>query len=291
MRATSFRPPNAQNAKVFFINDCRDHNAQAIQIGEWARYSNVDPHPTFVGINHELEASFNMVNILKTFRHGKRGGIAVNGAPRSGTVKNGIDFGYFRHDEAWVVTTTGPTTLFLPCFLGVTKDIRVLDTEKTVDFLIEQGFISPDDRDDIIQSQFRSSVFSPAVLAYLLEHGEIPHTLQPIVPGEDALWEKDGGMFGRVCWIDNFGNLKLSTPSREFDSLAPGTTVPTEIVSGGFCAVLPYYPLLSMVPDGRMAITRGSSGVGKYRLLEVVIKGGRAVDVLKFKVGDRVLQS
>ena len=96
-----------------------------------------------------------------------------------------------------------------------------------------------------------------------------------------------GGFAGLTTLAtSNFRRLRVSlTPS------PPGTTVPTEIVSGGFCAVLPYYPLLSMVPDGRMAITRGSSGVGKYRLLEVVIKGGRAVDVLKFKVGDRVLQS
>ncbi len=285
----TFRPPNAASAKVFFINDCYDYNAQAVQLGEWARYSNQDPHPTFVGIEHELEASFNMVNILKTFRHGKRGGIAVNGAPRSGTAKNGIDFGYFRHDEAWVVTTIGPTTLFLPCYLGVTKSVRVLDTEKTVDFLIRERFIHPLDRENIIESQFRSSVFSPAVLAYLLERGEIPYTLQPIFRGEDAPGE-DSDMSGRVCWIDNFGNAKLSEASSKFDALAPGTTIATEIAVDGFCLFVPYYPRLSMVPDGKLAITRGSSGVGEYRLLELVIKGGKAAEVLKLKVGDRILK-
>ena len=262
------------------VNNCLDDNAQTIQQGEFRRYFEADP--MFVGITHELEASFNMANLLKTFRHGKRGGILVNIAHRKSTKQNGAKFGYFPFERAWVVTTTGEETLSLAEYLGITKTIRILDIEETTDFLIEEGFVSPDDRGDIIRSQFRSAVFSPAVLAYLLTkgEGEIPHISQPI--------RKVPEIVGSVCWVDNFGNLKLAKTADKFEGLKPGTSIGTEM-SYFTSRHLPYYPHLSLVPHNQAAITRGSSGVGTHHLLELVIKGLSAAKAFGLKVGDKII--
>lgn len=278
MQNRTYTPPNAQSPKVFIVNDCRDDNARARQTGELARY--IEAPPEFVRIHHELEASCNLVDLLRTFRHGKRGGVVANTAERTGTEHNGIRFGYFQFDQAWVVTTIGEVTLSLPKHLGIAENIRVLDTEKTTDFLIEEGFVSPDDREDILTTQFRSSVFSPAVLAYLILRGEIPcYTLQPLreVPS----------IRGKVSLRDNFANLKLTTAAESLGAISAGTFIPTVLPPPYHR--LPYYPHLYLVPDKQMALIRGSSGIGTQRFLELVFKGGSAGKVTKLSVGDQVL--
>ncbi|MBI1975029.1 MAG: hypothetical protein HYS57_01560 [Parcubacteria group bacterium] len=278
MDTKQFRPPNYQNPKVFIINDSRDDNARARQAGELSRY--IECSHEFIRVSGELAAGFNLIDTLKTFRHGKRGGIAVNVATRTGILQNGINFGYFPFESAWVVSTTGDETLALAEYLDATKTIRVLDTEKTTDFLIAEGFVSPDDREDILTSQFRSSVFSPAVLAYLITRGEIPcYTLHQL--------KRVDSIIGKVCWIDNFGNLKLAKTVDSLGGIGAGTFIKT-LLPAPFHRLL-YYPQLSMVPDKRAAIIRGSSGVGSHRLLEVVVKGGKAGRLMKLEIGDRVL--
>jgi S-adenosyl-l-methionine hydroxide adenosyltransferase len=278
-KTSFFHAPNHANPAAFIVNDCRDANAQGRQIGELLRC--LDCSPAFLPVQHELEAAITIVDLLNTFRGGKRGLILSNVAPRKGTTGNGTQFGYFRYGAAVVVTTVTDTMLSLVANLEIVKAIKVLEIEQATRFLVSRRFVDPDDFEHITQSQFRSAMFAPPVGAYLLLHDDIPAIPQPL----NKLASKE--IEGAVCFVDNFGNCKLASVIEEGGEPVDGTLLATKL--GGQREKLPFYRMLASVPDSEAAITRGSSGIGAKRFLEVVVKGGSASKEMKLGVGDRVL--
>ncbi|MDB5183090.1 MAG: hypothetical protein JWO47_874 [Candidatus Saccharibacteria bacterium] len=254
---------------VAIINDCRDPNAvarQQMMVGNL-----FDANQTFVGVDSELEASGNLVDLLD-ISNGRPNIILVNKAPRNGSArqhKNGTPFGFFWHGETLVVSSVDGLALSLPKKLGLTAVVRELDIESTVDDVLEQTGEAdePGLRDKIIDTQYRSLEYVPRVARALWNRANIQSELKSLdhVPNANL----------RGWGVDNFGNVKTTALPGDigFDpEQGDGFRITTAL------GELSCYRQLRSVPDGELAVTVGSSGFGKDRFLEVVVQGGSAHD-------------
>jgi hypothetical protein len=137
-----------------------------------------------------------------------------------------------------LVVTTLSKDLCLLNKLGITSEIKI-------------PFGTPVLED----SQFRSFEYTPFLAQELFdltkEHKRILKLGKEVDP---AIW-----------WIDNFGNCKTTLLEDEVDLLREKILVP-------------FYGRLRDVPYRSQGITVGSSGIGTKRFLEVVVRGGRAID-------------
>lgn len=259
---------------VIIINDCRDANAVARQTARISAFINC--YPTFVGVTDDLEAAGNLVDALDATSQ-QPALILVNVAPRNGQAKkwsNGSPFAYFRFKNALVVTTIGGLVLSLVKKLKITDSVNLLDTRVVVDEMIAKGEVSPSDREDIINTQFRSYDFIPRIAKYLLLNKDAKSTAVSISEIPDA--------DGRIWWIDSFGNCKTTILPTDID-FGLGKIVKTKI-GKMFC-----YPRLKDVPDGKAALVVGSSGISSNRFLELVVQGRNSSSRFKLRVGDKIL--
>lgn len=255
------------------INDCRDANAAGRQATRIAALTSVAP--AFVGVGSDLEAAGNLIDILDAAL-GAPGAILVNVAPRNGGAKkwkNGTPFGYFRHGKTVVVASIEGLTLSLVKKLGLVSEIRLLDVASTTEEMAKNGALDPTLRERIIQTQFRSLEFLPRVAAYLATHDEIastPFSVSEIPDAPAAAW-----------FVDNFGNVKTTLLPEELP--ASDGVVPTRF------GTLPFYEHLAEVPDGAAALTRGSSGFGSARFVEIVVQGGSVAAKFGISSGERIV--
>lgn len=238
---------------ITIINDCKDVNAAGRQVTRAAALC--DAPVSYIAVHNDIEAAGNLIDTLDAL-DGHKGIVLVNVAPRNGAAKkwkNGTPFGYFWCNNTLVVATIDGYTLSLIKKFGLAKDITVLEVADTLDQMIVQKQFSPEKRDTVVNTQFRSLNFSPHVAAFLWAGYELAGEAWPITNVPDAP--------PTVWWIDNFGNCK--------------TTLTTEDLNGQdhletIFGTLPYHPRLKDVPDGEMAVITGSSGFGEQRFLELV---------------------
>lgn len=231
---------------------------------------------TFVGVEHDFEAALNLIDQIDAIGE-EPGGIVVNVAPRDGeahTHGNGTMFACFQYKQIWIISTIGGLTLSLVKKLHLTESLFVIHAGDAIKRMAQNGFIPEQRVSEIVNSQFRSFDFAPRVLAYVLSGRKLCCTETPI---ESIISEPSS----IIAVIDCFGNGKTTILAREL-KVAHGNV---QTVFGA----LPFYERLADVPDGTVAVVKGSSGLPGQRFAEIVINGGKAAEQLGFKVGDKVL--
>lgn len=236
------------------INDCHCPNARGRQE---TRVSSLLGCPVnFIPVDSDLEASGNLVDALDAGL-GHQGVILVNVAPRNGggkKWKNGSPFAYFYYQETLVISTVAGYTLSLVRKLGLTKEIKVVDLEKTV----EKN--SPEQKDRLSRTQFRSLEFSPRLASWILAEKEVE---------SEILDPKEIPEIGATVWcVDNFGNIKTTIPAGTEEERIVGA----KLEQAGFAKVAG----LKDAPEKKAALITGSSGIEDKRFLELVINGENA---------------
>jgi len=253
---------------TIIINDCRDANAAGRQTARTA--SLLGGNVSFVGVRSDLEAAGNLVDTMDALQE-QPGVILVNVAPRNGNAKkwaNGTPFGYFRYKNILVLASVDGVTLSLVKKLGLASSITVLDIPETLDELIAKKLLSPELKDHITNTQFRSYDFLPRAAAFLAQGNELPGARMDISEVPDAP--------PAIWWIDNFGNCKTTLTH---DELSRTSLVPK-------FADVRQYEKLKDVPDNTPAFISGSSGASKKRFLEIVVQGGSAEAILGLSSGE-----
>ena len=258
---------------VTIINDCNDPNDAGRQLIRASYLFGV--HATFVAIKNEIEASGNIIDAIDALDD-KPGVIIANVSPRGGKSKkfiNGSSFGYFWYKNILVVSSVDGQILSLIKKFALTKFINVLDTEKTLSILARKGKIKKEQINYIKNSQFRSFDFEPRIAAFLFKNKNVESKKLLInkIPDAPAI----------IWWVDNFGNCKTTIFAKELN-LKPGDFVKTKF------GKLKYYEHLKDIPDKKLAIITGSSGLGENRFLEIVVQGGSAAKKLGIKSGDKI---
>ena len=267
------------------INDCRDANAFARQAAALAYYF-PHWHINTVGIQNDIEAAFNLIDVLEACKGGP-GVILANVAPRNGEAKkwtNGTPFGYFYVNKTLVISSIDGYTLSLIKKFQITKEINLLDVPVVVDTMAQKGKITTKEAEKIKKTQFRSLEFIIPAARWLNDGIGIPHTkysLQNITDLPDC-----------ICFVDNFGNLKTSITDSELTFSDHSKAILKILRKKGLLKIkrnkITCYKHLRDVIDGELALTVGSSGFGDTRLLEIVIQGGNAAKKLKATSGTRI---
>ena len=254
---------------VTVINDCHDPNARGRQeiriaglFGEQVK---------FIGVNNDLEASGNIIDAIDAATGASV--IFTNVAQRNGAGKkweNGTPFGKFRYENGagvhHVFTTIDGYTLSAACFLGMTDHVDCFDTWECARILKSEGLFPAKSIRAVCESQFRSFDFLPFAAKFVVEGGKLPTTPYrefPLLP--PAIW-----------YVDNFGNCKTTI-------LANSRPTEKTITING--KELPFFKRLKDVPDQKLAVVVGSSGIGRKRFLEIVWQGGNAAETLKLVSG------
>lgn len=241
------------------ISDCRDDNARARQE---IRYKSLigDVAPIFIGVESDLEAAGNLIDAIDAHK-GNAGVIIVNVAPRGNKEKypNGIPFCYHRFGELIIIGTPN-------CF-SLAKKLGLFQTTNETDVLTAcSKFLPEEEALRISQSQFRSYEYLPYLAKWLLDEQDVPAQEFKI---------EDFGTENFVWEVDCFGNCK--------------TTMLSESDKSDKYKDLKFYERLADVPkDGTPALTRGSSGYGDNRFIEIVIQREPVNKKLGLEIGSRV---
>jgi hypothetical protein len=259
------------------ITDCKKENESARQVSRF-NSSGLGP-TTLIGIAASLdefatiEAGCNLVDILDA-TNGMEGVILLNVAPRgdkSDDGDNGTPFCYFYHKKTLVVSTIKGYSLYFAHTFKLFDHVNLMDTKKTLEFLLRGKIINKELVAQIQNSQFRSFEFVPRVAKALIEKENIPFKkFTPVFKKPQP----------RIWCIDAFGNAKTTLVSEDL----PETAKFTKTNFGN----LKYYSRLKDIPKGKTAIYTGSSGFGNKRFLEIATQGssGSAEKSLNVKLGD-----
>lgn len=238
------------------ITDCKDSNAFGRQSTRLHSLFNINPIE--VGINNDIEAAGNLIDILDSLKENK-GIIIVNVAPRQGKSKkwnNGTPFCYFYIKNKLIISSIQGFTLSLIKELKLTNEICLLDIVETASELMKKNIITGIQASHIKNTQFRSFDYLPFVAKYLSEYKELINIkvdISEINNLPDAVW-----------WIDNFGNCK--TTIRE-NKIRDQSWISTKF------GKLKVYKNLKDVPDAESAAIVGSSGLYGEKFVELVVQG------------------
>jgi hypothetical protein len=263
--------------QISIINDCYDQNAKLRQI---SRVSSIfqNASANSFAVDSELEAAGFLVDALDSFEK-REGLILVNVAPRHGLAKkwkNGTPFGYFWYGKTLVVSSVDGKVLSLCKKLGVISDFYIFDIEEVMDF-ISDSEICREEKDRIINTQFRSLNFLPRVADWIWRNYDLPkqkYELENITDIPDAIW-----------FVDNFGNIKTTILSSEINV---GSETELKLRLKGKRISMKFYNRLKDLPDKSFGVIEGSSGIEDKRFLEINFQGASAAEKLKVKIGDSV---
>lgn len=261
---------------INIINDCQDPNAVARQVARAAAL--LDKPVNLIGVDTDLEAAGNLVDLLDAV--GEHNGLVLaNVAPRHRDAKkrpNGSPFGYFHYKNILVITTVDGLILSLVKKFNLVDKVEVIEIPSTLDKMIESGIMTREQRDHIVDSQFRSFDFLPRVAAHITRGREVISQKMDISQVKDAP--------RAIWWVDNFGNCKTTLTLEDVGK-------PNGQVDFGKLGMMPFYRRLKDVPDGEVAVVIGSSGIDQRRFLEIVMQGKSAADKLNLKSGDIIFEA
>jgi hypothetical protein len=259
---------------VTIINDCQDENARARQESRVA--SLIQSPTTFLGVNSDIEASMQIIDILDA-TEGAQGLILVNVAPRGTRVKkweNGTPFGYFKFNNTIVITSIDGYTLSAIKNLRLATTIDVFDIRTCAKIFKEKGLIDEKTAIYLPRTQFRSFDFTPRAGAYLLKGGILPTTTLSL--------DKIPDLPNTVWHIDNFGNCKTTLLSNNYNDKGNLTTR---------FGTFPIVSQLRHLDDGQSSIVIGSSGIGEYRFLELMSQRKNFSSLYNVHIGDDIFDS
>ncbi|MEZ4103947.1 MAG: hypothetical protein R3B60_01540 [Candidatus Paceibacterota bacterium] len=256
------------------INDCRDDNARARQTSRISSLLKITP--AFIGVDSDLEASMNMIDILDA-TGGQEGVILVNVAPRGDKTakwENGTPFAYFWYKKTLVVSSLDGYAFSAVKKLNLTETVNIFDIHEATKTMQEANFITEAEATRIPFSQFRSFDFTPRIGSFMMLGNHVPSTsfdLQEIPELPSAIW----------C-IDNFGNCKT-------------TLTPDQISTDGETETrygkLPYVEKLRDLKDGETALVRGGSGLDDTRFIELITQKRNFAKNNQTKIGDDIFET
>lgn len=258
------------------INDCHDENAMARQSTRLASFLNAPVTTVGVKSYNELEAATHLVDVLDAGL-GRTGLVTVNVAPRHGKGKkwpNGTPFGFFAYKDTLVISTIDGYCLSLAKKLKVSEDIKLLDLPTVIDHAVDQGWLKPELRDHIVNTQFRSYEFVPRVAKWIYAGHELPFERYSFEQIDDAP--------KAVSFVDNFGNCPTTMLPEEI-GFEPGKVIKTKLGD------LTCYSRLKDVPNDQPGLIVGSWGLAEKRFVAVVVQGKSAAKHFNIKTGSEIL--
>lgn len=263
--------------QISIINDCFDENAKLRQI---SRAGSLFPEASIscFAATSELEAAGFLVDALDAFE-GRDGIILANVAPRNGNAKkwkNGTPFGYFWYGRTLVVSSVDGQVLSLAKRLGLIGEFFILDIEAVMGF-VSDAELDPENKQRIINTQFRSFNFLPRAADWVWRHYDLPKEkldLEQIADVPSAVW-----------FVDNFGNVKTTLVGAGY-GFKDGEVIEARI--DGETHSMRFYSRLKDLPDGEIGIVEGSSGIENKRFLEIIRQGGNAAAELGLGIGAAV---
>mmetsp|Transcript_43706 Transcript_43706/g.103858 ORF Transcript_43706/g.103858 Transcript_43706/m.103858 type:complete len:367 (-) Transcript_43706:255-1355(-) len=263
---------------ITYITDCQDQNGKGRLFG---RISTLFPGESvhLVGVNSDYEAALTLVDVVDAY-DGRPGIILVNVARRDGGERrkkweNGPPFSWLKLDGKVDIFTTidGYVVSLLQKMIGRPLSLEVYEIPTAVPHM----GLSLERQEHVIHTQFRSFDYLPLLAATLVSGKELP-----VSRIEGDLPE----MPQAICWQDSFGNLKTNVLPEEV-GFTVGESLLIQIDEQRQLR-LPCYNRLKDIPDHKVAITIGSSGLGNKRLLEIVQQGASAAKTLALGSGMRL---
>jgi hypothetical protein len=266
---------------VSIITDCSDSNALGRNMTRAASLFGFPPIPMAIDNDFEamsdLEAGGHLIDTLDAGL-GNDGVILVNKAPRSGKAKkwsNGTPFGYFWYKKTLVVSSVDGYTLSLVKKFKLVESINVFDIPTVMDAVVNKGYLTREQSDYIVTTQFRSFEFLPRVAKWIFDRIEIPSeslSINEVPDTPNAVW-----------FADVFGNLKTTLLPQDI-----GFEVGKKINFESFGEII-CYNRLKDVPNGETGLIIGSSGLDAIRFLEIVIQGHSAKAKFNCKIGQELV--
>lgn len=262
---------------VTIITDCHDTATAGRQLTRANAIFDCPANLVGVDFNADYQAAGNLIDILDACE-GTEGVVLANVAPRSGEAHkkwpNGTPFGFFYYHNTLVVSSVDGYLLSLVKKLGLAEKVRVFDIPTVMANVPNKLDFYPNQKDYIINTQFRSFEFLPRVAKWIWEKIELPIEELQLVDVKD--------MDNQIWWIDNFGNCKTSILPSDI-----GFEVGKRVKLGNLPETQ-CYARLKDVPNGEPALVVGSSGVKETRFVEFLLQGGSAAGKYGLKMGDKL---
>jgi hypothetical protein len=258
---------------ITIITDCFDDNARWRQV---ARFASLFPSTNvqLLGVKSDIQAAGFLVDIIDSFLDGNHL-VVVNIAPRHGEAKkrkNGTPFGYFEFDGHTIISSVDGYVLSLVKKLQILKTFFIWDIPTVLEqaFLAEE--ISEEEKEHIMNSQFRSFEFLPRIAIWMAEESfEIPSKTFNLDQILD-IWNK-------IWHIDNFWDCKTTILASEFKR---------EKIEDQRFEDVAYKKHLSQVETDETAFTVWSSWFDLERFIEISKWGWDASDALDIYIWDEV---
>ncbi len=281
---------------VIYLTDCTDANARFRLSARIAALFGAAP--AIYGLTSQradLEASLTLLDGLQAAtlalgRQPEPSIFLVNVAPREHTQwDNGTPFCYFHYGNHLVVATIdGQTLSLVQRYLSI-ETVKLVDIPTVTKHAVASGWLTGDEADLIVNTQYRSLWFTPLLARWLCDHREIPY--------EDYLLSQME-IEPAVYFIDNFGNCVIPKLPHEI-GFEPGQSL---IVNhrnrrGQSRTNHPVkcYQRLAEVPPGKPGIVIGSGGTGFVNLIvqgvSLVAGKADAASYFGLSVGDPVFSN
>lgn len=262
---------------VTIISDCNDANESARQLTRANVLFNCPANSLKLGIYSDIQSAGNLIDILDACE-GREGIIILNVAPRFGTAKrwsNGVPFGFFQFKNTIIVLTVNEFVLALLKKLEITEHVNVTQISHVVDTLINNGLVRSENRDYLINTQFRSFEYAPKLAKLVKDKVDFPFE-------KLSINENDELKLGKIWFVDSFGNCKTTLLKEEL-----------KISNEGYVKTkwgdIKFYEKLKDVENDDLGIYIGSSGLNDKRFAEITIQGGNAASGIGINIGDSVL--
>ncbi|HVQ44474.1 MAG TPA: hypothetical protein VMT30_05915 [Candidatus Saccharimonadia bacterium] len=280
--------------RVEYFTDCintgrEGRNAEARMAG--AVWRELGAPTSFVPMQYPsdgFEAAMTLVDIADEDRESSlqprqgRTIILGNAAPRAttfGQFPNGREFVWCEIGDTFGLFTLPNRFLSLAHRLGLVQKVYVLNAPKVAEWGMRQGYVTPEQAADMVDTPFRGAKFGARAAGWVLQHRhEVPHerVLNLGTPSPPA------GLVARID-TEGFGNAFLDVLPGDV-GFTVGGRLQLAIDTWVNC-----YAGLSDIPPGEVGIVPSSSGYGRDRFLMAALQGGSLEKHFGLEVGDPFL--
>lgn len=288
---------------VTFVTDCADVHAMArvekalvdLEIAE-----HIVPLPLHGELGaHAIEhmAALHAIDQLsggnyKTFFSQKEDTIKhtllINAAPRTkkSQGKNGSPFCVFNVGNTCIIASFNESLLGLIADVGIESTVYVFDRLHTPQGIVREFEYTDETVDFFTHTQFRSLEWLPRLVHILkkydfnLTHPEMEKFYSSEFPVQSLSSYKSHLELSRIFLIDCFGNIKTSISEKIIPQDRTSVTIDfikNKELTDLQTLTLPVYKALDEVPEGTLALVRGSSGMYGNKLYELMVGKGNAV--------------
>lgn len=214
--------------------------------------------------------------------------LLINAAPRTkkSQGKNGPPFCVFTLFNTCIISSYNEALLGFIADAGFDTDVYVFDRIKTPQGIVREFGYDDTTTDYFLHTQFRSLEWLPRLVHILKKYNfNLTHeNMQKLYSDEIQVTRlssyKSHLELSRVLLIDCFGNIKTSISEKIIPPAS--TTVTIDFIKNSTLQdlqtrTLPVYATLDEVPEGTLALVRGSSGVYGNKLYELMVGNRNAL--------------